>query len=142
MARYYVVKVGSIWLTSDGLETGRPCKIQVEGYAGLVRSGVGNVVVGADGTPFREIPLTPTGAGRPFAVTAAFMSSTVYDSIVAALDAAAAANTEINVTGAGAPGDFDVDAIVNDNPFYIAAESFSGDHLKNVRIALITTAIN
>lgn len=143
MARFYKLKIGSIYLTDNGLTGGRPCKVTVEGVAGLLSPDQGNVAVGADGTPFREKPLTPTGGGRPIAIVAAFMKKTVYDSLKTALDSAAAGNAEFNVTGVGVPGDFDVDAIVFDNPQYLAAEGFTGaDVLKNVRISLMTTAIN
>lgn len=135
--------IGSIWLTDTGAEGGRPCKVEVDGVAGLLAPDQGNVSTGNDGTPFREKPLTPTGGGRPFALTAAFMTKTVYDALKAALDAAAAGNAEFNVTGDGVPGDWDVDAIVRDDPQYLTFAGFTGaDVLKGVRISLITTAIN
>ncbi|SRR5258706_16358363 len=142
MARYYRVKIGSIYLTHDGTNTGRPCKVDVEGVNGLILPDTGNVATGADGTPFREIPLTPTGAGRPFVIIAAFLVSSVYASLKAALDSAAGSNADFNVTGSGLPGDFDADAIVFDNPQYLTFEGFSGDNLKGVRISLMTTVIN
>lgn len=143
MARFYKVKIGSVWLTDDGLETGRPCKITVDGAARLLAPDQGNVSVGADGTPFREKPLTPTGGGRPFSIVAAWMTKTVYDSLKSALDTAAGNNSDFNVTGTGVPGDFDVDAIVFDDPQYLSFEGFTGsDALRGVRMSFITTAIN
>jgi hypothetical protein len=142
MPRFYKIMIGSIWLTDTGAEGGRPCKTEVQGVAGLLVPDNANVSIGADGTPFREKPLTPTGAGRGFSITAAFMTKSVYDSLKSALDTAAGSNADFNVTGAGTPGDFDVDAIVFDNPEYISYAGFSGDNLKGVRISLITTAIN
>jgi hypothetical protein len=142
MARYYKIKVGSTWLTHNGLEAGRACRINVDPASALVVSTLGNVSIGADGTPFREKPLTPTGAGRVFRIVAAFVEDTVYNALKAALDTAGDNNTDINVTGEGTPGDFDVDAVVFDDPTYIKHESFSGTTFKNVTISLVTTAIN
>jgi hypothetical protein len=143
MARFYKIKIGSIWLTDTGAEGGRPCKVDVDGAAALLAPDQGNVSTGNDGTPFREKPLTPTGGGRPFVITAAFMTKTVYDNLKSALDTAAGDNSEFNVTGDGVPGNWDVDAIVNDDPQYLGFEGFTGaDVLKGVRISLITTAIN
>lgn len=143
MARFYKIKIGTIWLTDTGLEAGRPCKVVVDGAAALLAPDQGNVAVGSDGTPFREKPLTPTGGGRAFSIVAAFMKKTVYDALKSALDTAAAGNANFNVTGDGVPGNFDVDAIVFDNPQYLSVEGFTGtDVLKNVRISLMTTAIN
>lgn len=142
MARFYKIMIGSIWLTDTGLEPGRPCKVEVAGVPGLLVPDQGNVSIGADGVPFREKPLVPTGAGRPFSIMAAFMTKTVYDALKSALDTAAGGNADFNVTGSGTPGNFDVDAIVFDNPQYISYAGFSGDNLKGVTISLITTAIN
>lgn len=143
MARFYKIKIGSIYLTDNGLVGGRPCKVAVDGAAALLLPSQGNVAVGSDGTPFREKPLTPTGGGRGFTIVAAWMKKTVYDALKTALDAAAAANSDFNVTGDGVPGDFDVDAIPFDNPQYLSFGGFTGaDTLKDVRISLITTSIN
>ena len=142
MARSYRIKIGSIYLTIDGLVTGRPCKVAIENVDALLTPDKGNVSVGSDGSPFREIPLTPTGAGRDFAFVFASMKSAVYNSLKSALDTAAGSGADFNVTGTGTPGDFDVDAIVFDNPEYISNGGFSGDWVQNVRVSLITTAIN
>jgi hypothetical protein len=140
MARSYKVQIDSVWLTDDGTETGKPCRITIEGINGLIVANVGNVTVSDDGTPFRETPQTPTGGGRPFAIKAAWLNSTQFDAIKAVLDAAALAGSAFQVTGTGTPGDFDVQAQVNDNPTYIAADSFSGEALRGVTINLITVS--
>lgn len=142
MARTYKVKIGDIWLTNDGTEDGLPCKVEVPNAAILLETDIGNVAIGADGVPFREMPLTPTGAGRPFAVLVKFMTKAVYDALKAALDTAASSSAEFQVTGTGTPGDFDVNAIVFDNPVYINFGSFSGNNLKDVIVSFVTTAIN
>lgn len=142
MARFYKIKIGSIWLTDTGLEGGRPCKIIVPEAAALLVADRGNVSVGNDGTPFRETPLTPTGGGRPFTILAANMATAVFDSLKTALDTAAGSNAAINITGEGTPGDFDVDAVVFDNPEYINFEGFGEDYVKNVKMSFVTTAIN
>lgn len=142
MARFYTISIGGIYLTDTGLVGGRPCKTELQGISALLIPDQGNISVGADGTPFREKPLIATGGGRGFAIIAAFMAKSVYDTIKSALDTAATANASINIVGAGTPGNFDVDAIVFDNPQYISYAGFSGDNLKGVTISLITTAIN
>jgi hypothetical protein len=142
MARFYKVKIGDIWLTRDGLEAGPACKTDIQGAALLTSPTVGNVAIGSDGGPFRETPLTPDGGGRAFLISVPVMKQDVFEDLRAALDAAAASASDFNVTGSGSTGDFDVDAIVFDNPVYLDFGAFSGDDIKNVKISLITTAIN
>jgi len=143
MARFYKVSIDEFWLTLDGTESGRPCKVTVENLQKLLQPDTGNVSVGSAGSVFREKPLTPTGGGRDFAFVVAFMLSADYAALKAILDDAAAdPGSDFNVTGTGLAGDFDVNATVFDNPTYISHERQSGDNLINVRISLITTAIN
>lgn len=142
MARFYKVKIGSIFLTDNGLTGGRPCKTEVTNAPALIAPNIGNVSIAANGVGFREIPLSPTGAGRPFTITIPFVTSAVFGSLKTALDAAAAAGSILNITGDGLPGNFDVDADVFDNPVYLSWGSFSGDYVKNVVMSFLTRTIN
>lgn len=144
MARSYTVTIGSIYLTLDGLSTGKACKIQIENLGVLLQGTLGNVTVANDGKPFREIPLiSPTGGGRPFRILVKNMTSTVYGNLKTALDAAAVAGSSFQVTGTGQPANFDVQAIVNDNPTYISnTGGFSGTTVRDVVISLITASFN
>lgn len=144
MARHYKIQIDDIWLTDNADENGKRCKVEVEGIAGLLQPNLGTVAVGNNGVPFREIVPTeiasPRG-GRAFAFTMPVVLKEVYDDLKALLDDKAAEGESFSVRGYGATGDFDVLAIVNDDPFYIEAKGFSDDRIKSVRISLITTSV-
>lgn len=144
MARYYKIQLGStpIYFTDDGTETGKPCKIEVDGLPGLLVRDLGNVTVSANGTPFRESPAESTGGGRAFSLRIKWLKDTVYEDIIEFLDGAAEDGGDFQVVGEGVPGDFDVQAFVNDNPTYVAHGGFSDDMVKDVVINLITVSFN
>lgn len=141
--RSFKIKIGALWLTSDGTETGRACLVTVTGADLILQAVVGNTQISNSGLPFNESPLTPTGAGRPLKIQIPKLSAAVYDSLKTILDAAATGGgSEINVTGDGEPGAFDIDATVFHNPFYLSFGMFSAGNVKKVEINLISTAIN
>ena len=145
MAQNFKINFGGIWITSDGTETGRACKLEIRGASAILNAVIGNTTDANDGQPFNESPLTPTGGGRPLEIVISKLSTGVYDDLKALLDAAALADPpddEFNITAAGEPGSFDVDVIPFLNPQYLDFGLFIDGNVKTVTIRVKTTAIN
>lgn len=141
--RSFKIKIGALWLTSNGLETGRACLVDVAGADAILQAVIGNTQISNSGRPFNESPLTPTGAGRALELTILKLSADVYNSLKAILDAAATdAGAEINLQAFGQPGNFGVAVTVFHNPTYLTFGLFSNGQVKKVVVRLITTAIN
>lgn len=143
MAQSYKVKINDLWLTGDGTETGRPCRLELRGASAILSAVIGNTQTSEDGKPFNESPLTPIGAGRQIEIAIPKLSTGVFDDLKTILDTAAAApGTEFNITATGEPGDFDIDCLVFYNPVYLDFGLFIDGSVKSVIIRAITTQIN
>jgi hypothetical protein len=149
MSKYYLINIAgtgsggavSLWLTSDGTETGRPCKTVVNGIAGLLSPESGTTTVASDGTPYTEKPLT-AGKGRPFELDSAFVPSDLYDDLKALIDYVVEQGTAIDIAGTGTAGDFDVSAIPNFVPVPIEFEGIGIDVIKGLKLKFIVAAVN
>lgn len=105
MARYYAIRFGSIYLTSDGTSGGIPAKLNVEGWQNLINPVTGNVVRANAGNAIRQTILRPGGDLLIVSVET-WLTKSVWDSIKTLFDAANSADTAITVIGTGDTGNF------------------------------------
>lgn len=130
----------TIWLTSDGTETGRPCKTAFQNADGLLAPRIGTTSVSNAGTAWNEYPLNDTNGGRGFNIQIANMKTPVFDDLKELIDALIADPLgTVTVTATGEPGDIDAVAIPWFNPVPLRFGAFSTGFVKNVEIALMTT---
>lgn len=110
MADYNLVQLESIYFTDDGLVTGIPCRIEVDGLDGLLISKTGSVATAADGTPYAFI-VDNGGQGAAIRLRPLVITDTVLASIQSALDAAASGNTTVSLDVTGDLGTFNLECI-------------------------------
>lgn len=138
MAKFYRVKIGSIFLTSDGSETGLACKLSVAGADALLLSAPVNssTVLAVDGTPINIF--VGTSAGRILEIRVLVLTKHVWELLVAEINTALENESTINLTGTGDIGDFDVDCLpLLPKPF--EAAEFKNERIKNSTFRFITT---
>jgi hypothetical protein len=137
---FYLVKIGSVWLTDDGTETGKACLTKVDNLARLFSGREGATQIPLSGKPYN---FTRERSGnnvklicKPFAVTATKLAA-----IQVLLDAADLAGTAVAVAISDGPGAVNMDC----DPLWegeIPPITFSGDFynddMYNVEIRLIT----
>lgn len=132
----------TIWLTSDGLETGRPCLTVVNGADALLTPKLGNTTVGVGGNAWNEYPLTETKGGRGFTIQIKNLPTDVFVDLKEIIDAAIDDPLlTITVTFAGEPGSVTVQAVPWSNPVPFQFSEFSSGWIKNSVLALMTTQI-
>lgn len=110
MARYNLVKIGSIYLTDNGLVTGKPCKLEVPGLSRLKLTITGTTRYAADGTPY-QYSMPNAGKGVQIQIRPFVIMKSVFDDVIEAMSDALEANSTINITVEGDTGDFDLDCI-------------------------------
>lgn len=147
MARDFLFSItydgDTIWLTSDGTETGRRCRTEPTNIDRLFEDASGNTTVAAGGSPFTESPLDGNGGGRDFEINIPNCPTARFDDLVAMKDDAGTAG-EVTVTIDGEPGSKTVTAIYHWNPIPIGFDprfSTAASYVRNVRLRFITTPV-
>lgn len=141
MARNYLISIQqgatTVWLTSNGTNTGRPCRTRIPQIADLLEAISGNTTVADDGSPFTEQPLS-SGGGRPFEIQIPNCPPARYSALIALKDAAGAAGEYTIAFASGTPGNVTVTAIAHWNPTPIGFDGFGTNVVKNVALRFIT----
>ncbi len=144
MPRNYLISIQqgatTVWLTSDGTNTGRRCRTTVDNLAALLEPESGNTTVAAGGSPFTEQPLSDEG-GRPFEIQIANCPPARYDALVALKNAAGPGGEYTIDFDDGTPGDKTVTAIAHYNPVPIGFQGFGTNVVKSVALRFITTPV-
>jgi hypothetical protein len=142
MARSFKISITdgltTVWLTSDGLEDGRPCRTQIAGVAALYEPVSGNTTVAAGGVPFTEKPLT-NGGGKPFDILIPNCPTARYEALESLKNSLVAAGGLATIHLEGEPGTVDVDAIPRFDPIPLDFESqFNTDNMRGVLFRFTT----
>lgn len=128
--------IGSLYFTSDGLVTGSPCKLTVEGEEQFASDYAAQNIVAADSTVHSQI--INTGAkGREFALRFEYVPEAVMTSLTAILNTALSSGTPFTLV-IDSFIDFTVDAMpVLQGGALFTYEKRSGGILQNARVSLI-----
>lgn len=142
MADYNRVKIGTVYLTDDGTDTGMPCRVEVAGLDRLKAVKTGAMAVSADGTPYAFVT-DNQGKGATLSIKPFAVRKAVFDDVVDVVNAALTAGTVVNVTFTdGDVGDFDVDCLpVLPNPVTFPG-TFSSGIIDGVEIRFAVTEVN
>jgi hypothetical protein len=126
---YYRVKIGTKYMTLDGLSTGKPLLLTVSGVDQLRKTVAKTTTTLADGS--LDIKTFDFNVTKPFEIEVQYLPKTIGEYLLAAYN-----NSSIlNVIGTqGETGDFNVNAEVIDLSF----KDFRKDAWKNVVIKLAT----
>ena len=109
MADYNRVKIGTIYLTRDGLVTGTPCKVDIPDLARFDLDEKGTVVPIIEGPP--QIQLNSL-LGENIQMTVYWLLKDEFDDIKDLIKDSRDNNTLINITIDGALGTFDFDCVL------------------------------
>lgn len=135
MARFNLIQIGSIYITSNGLVGGSRCKTEVDGLNPLRLSRRSSIIKAIDGTPYRQ--LSESVKGIDFDITIDWMAKTVYDNIIGLFDDSNEDGTFIAVSVDGDTGTYSVNAIPQADP--VSSDGFSGGIIKKVKFKMVTT---
>lgn len=137
MARYNLIKIGTIYLTNDGTQTGKECKTSVTGLNLLKTTKIGNIQYAADGTPHANL-IEVGQKGVPIEITVDWLAKTVFDNINTTINDALNNMTTINVIITGDTGTFNVNVIPGlAEPIDWAG--FSSGIIKGAKYKFVTT---
>ena len=138
MARYNAIRIGSIYLTSNSLVGGKPCKIEVDGLPSFATDRTGQVQVSADGTPCVQW-IDNDHRGLVVFIKTEFMAKSVFDSIISAHNSAKNTDTPISVDITGDTGNFTGLNCIPRVPDDIVFGKFSGGIIIGAGFRYITT---
>lgn len=136
--KYPLIQLENIFLTKDGLVTGIPCKIRTEGFEALAVTKEHQVIKAIDGTPYLQI--SAAMLGKPIALYYEQMTETVYDSIVAEIQAVLdGSKTELDLEVSNfVYGTFSIDVVPDVNPVRHSGEQI-GTRTQNGSFHFVTT---
>lgn len=140
MSRFNLVSIGSIWLTRTGLDSGVRCKTNVTGLDALRLSKTGNTIIALDGTPFQQV--MSSSKGLPVSVGAEQISKTVFDSLVAAIQTAVDAGTNLSLYVSGDTGTFSLDVVPSFPEAIKFPGTFSNELIANVQFNFIVAQLH
>lgn len=135
MARFNLIQIGSIYITSTGLVDGSRCKSEVTGLDPLRLSRRVSIIKAIDGTPYRQ--LSESEKGIDFQISIDWVAKTVYDNILNLFDDSNEDGTFIAISVDGDTGTYSVNAIPQSDP--VSSEGFSGGIIKKVKFKMVTT---
>ena len=136
--KYPLIQLEAIYLTKNGLAGGVPCKIRTEGFEALAVTKEHTVIKALSGLPHLQI--TDAMLGKPIALHYEQMAETVYDSIVAEIQAVldgSKSELDLEVTNF-VYGNFSIDVVPDINPVRHSGEQ-SGPYTKNGSFHFLTT---
>jgi hypothetical protein len=137
--KHALVQINSVYLSKNGLVGGIPCQTEIGGLDALAVSDAIEIIKALDGTPYMQV--TSPMKGKPISIGFNQMEESVYDSIVAIIQAYVTSSTAITLNITNSPyGTFTSIAVIPDvNPVRHAHE-FQGTALKNGSFHFLKTA--
>lgn len=110
MQNYWLVKIGSVYLTDDGLSTGSPCRVEVTGLSTLYQDYAISMRKSADNTPY-GFTIPTNGRGVDITVKIVSMGFTQFDAIMNEINTALAGEDTISMEISQGTTDFTFDAL-------------------------------
>lgn len=136
MPDYYRVRVGTHYLTQDGLVTGTPCRVQVENIEVLNQTKTGAVIKAADLTPYAFVT-DWDGKGSEIVVRPTLLESTVYQDIVDDINTLDPVTETLELSVEGEPGDHDLLVIPRYPDWLIPPTSFVDTRIVEAGFAFV-----
>jgi len=141
MADYSLVSIGGVYLTDDGLVTGSPCRVIVQGLDQLRTTKRGANTQAADGSSYMFV-IDGESKGYTLVFNLGSVTHAVVEDLYDAINALIAADDVVAVTIDGDEGTFALDCQpVWPNPIAYSGDTTSG-LLTNVVITLITVGVS
>lgn len=140
--RYYTGSISSgeteIFLTSDGTESGIPCRIEVEGSDVFADDSAVNVNYGADGSPYYQA-VALNRKGITFEIKILYCPVDVKDSLDALLAPTRSTSATVRVRLNSIKRDIDVAAKAA--PQWTSTGAWSGEIIQDVIYRFISTGV-
>lgn len=95
---YPLVELGSVFFTSDGLDSGVHCRVEVEGLEELALTGAVQAIKALSGKPYLQ--LSGDQLGKPIVLNCRQLESSVYEAVIEDIQDAIDNGTtlELNIT--------------------------------------------
>jgi hypothetical protein len=137
--RYALIQINDVYLTRDGLSSGAPCKISIDGLDKLAIDSRIGVIKALSGKPYLQ---AVTGVlGQLIAFKYEQMEQSVYDDIVAIIQAFVTNQTAITLNVSNSPyGTLsNVSIVPDEDPVRHPENEFQGTSLKNGSFHFLTS---
>jgi hypothetical protein len=137
VARYSLIKVGDIFFTNDGTETGIPCRISVKGLDDSALNVGFQNITSANGTVWTQV----VDVGQKsiiYSFTFDFINVVVHNQIIDLMNTLLSDQELAVLQITGSTGDRTHNVKPSQSPVQGLA-TFSGDILKNVTYSFITS---
>ena len=133
--RFYAIQIDTIFLTSNGSNTGTPCKLTVSNVEDLLTNVIGAAVPTVGGNVvFQLVPFT---RGKQFDIQIEVLNLAQWNDLKTLINSRLAADTSFTVSGTGDTGNFSVSAKpFPQKPF--SAQSFLNNRINGVTLKFIT----
>lgn len=141
MARFNTIKIGSVWLTDDGLSGGKPCKTEVSGVDRLRPTRTGFTRTALSGQPYNFV-MPNEGKGVVLVIRPYVLTESVFNQLQNGLDGSTQSGVAINVTLNGDTGDFDLECAPLLPQQMEFSGKFSNGRIFDVTINLVVVSIN
>lgn len=132
MANFYRVRLDTIHLTSTGLESGIPCKLDIPNADSLFDNFAQNVIIANDGSVVVQV--FEIASGKQIDINIEVLPKSVWEDLLGLRNTALANSDTINLIGTGDIGNFDVNTI----PLKFLAKSFTNGRIKQITLSFIT----
>lgn len=139
MARYALIQLESLYLTSNGLVGGTRCQHEITGLAHLALTKSFQVTKALTGLSYMQT--SDAQLGVPIVIKVFQMLDTVYASWVAEIQAVldgTKTELDLEITGS-AYGAFSVDVVPNINPVRHAGRFTATNYVQDVEFDFLTT---
>ncbi|MGB4823407.1 MAG: hypothetical protein WBP82_00695 [Leuconostoc mesenteroides] len=136
MARFHLVQIDTVYLTDDGLITGKPCKTNVTGLGLFGVDKVGTTRPQASGRPRTQLALRKNA---PIEVSIDFIHIDVYDEILERFQESLDDDTDFSLNISGIGTTLTITAVPDFPNHTKWGGEFSADTMKNVTFSFRTT---
>lgn len=136
MARFHLIQIGSIFLTDDGSEDGKPCKTHVTGIGIISLDKVGTTRPQASGRPRTQLAQPKN---IPISISVDYIHKDVHSDILEQLQDSLNDDTDFVLNISGDTGTFELTAIPDFPNHTNLTGDFSTNILKSVTYNFRTT---
>lgn len=113
MADFNKVKIGTLWLTDDGTETGASCLVNIPELSRLRPAKRRTVIPVIEGSPVTQLM---SQLGEVLTMSIFLLHTDEWDDLIEIIDTADSGGSDVNIIIEGELGNFDLDCVLAENP--------------------------
>lgn len=140
--QYDLISIGTVFLTSDGTDTGRKCRTVVTGIEALLAGFRGATQTAIDGTPYLQVTAN-NYKGIRFSINVNVTPDTELQALMTQINTALSGGNAIQVTIDGSRGTYDLQCLPDLTPGAVTGgeETDIGGRIKNLIFNFIIAGV-